>query len=319
MRLRAILVITLLTMAALAAVSVPVLATNHFQISSADAESVPERSFEFQDTTHQLDSLIQANAGDEVTVSVSGPDEVYRVYIYNSEEQIVDSKRGDGNGTFTFELTGYEPGSYSVTVYQDGDYEAIEPLVIRGYDVSIDAPEQIAADESMSLQIGVEQTGDTGSPHTVKAIIATDEDEVVVNATGSDGEYTAEVAAGSLDSGSYTVYGLVQGDTRAFGRNEVLGMSNRISLSVQDAPDTPTEMSETTDTPSESTPTPTATATQSGMDTTETATAEQTDESAITPNEAEQTETTSGSGPGFTGLAATLAFAIVVIMRSHRK
>ncbi|QLH76883.1 hypothetical protein HZS55_06005 [Halosimplex rubrum] len=317
MRLRPRLIALLIGVILVMIASAPVLGTNHFQISSEDAESVPERSFEFQDTTHQLDSVIQANSGDEITVSVGGPDEVYRVYIYNSEEQIVDSKRGDGNGTFTFELTDYEPGSYSVTVYQDGDYEAIEPLIVQGYDVTIDAPEQVTADDDMSLQISVEQTTAESTPHTVKAIIATDEDEVVVNATDSNRGYTAEVPGGTLDSGSYTVYGLVQGDNQAFGRNEGLGMSDRVSLSVQDVTDTPTVDSteETETSESMSTPSQTVTATQPDTEATDTPT--DSGEGAITPNE-EQTETTTGSGPGFTGIAAAIGFVVAVALLVRR-
>jgi len=332
MRLRSILIGAFVGMAVLGVTLTPVVATDHFQITSENSQPVPERSVDFRGTTYQVDSFIVADTGEAINVSVTGPDESYRVYVYNSDEQLVDSRAALGNDTFTFDLEGYESGSYAVTVYQAEDYEAIVPLVVEGYDVSVDAPENITADENMSVRINVERNGTDESPAAVNAVISSGGDELVVDAAGSDGEYTAAVEAGSLESGNYTVYGLVQGDEEVFGRNEVRGVSDNVSLSVRNATTTATRTAGATATPTgtaEPTPTPTATATRSGTDETATSTeattpvvtqteAAEAEESAITPNADSQPETTSGSGPGFTLALTVAAVALAVVLWRRR-
>ncbi|WP_415380195.1 hypothetical protein [Halosimplex sp. TS25] len=239
MRLQSTAVVALIAVTVLAAAPSSLAAADGYQMSSSDADSMPERTVEFQDGTFTIDSLITADPGDEISVDVSAPDEVYRVYVYNSEEQIVDSKRGNGSQSFSFDLSGYDPGSYPVTVYHDGDYEVVQPLVVEGYDVSLDAPSTVERGESATVEIEVEQTAASSSPAHVRAVIANDEEHLMINASESDGSYVATFDGDELSAGSYTVYGAAQDANTAMGRNEVLGVSERSSLSVEDA-STPT-------------------------------------------------------------------------------
>jgi len=335
MQLRSILVVTIVAVATLGTVFPPALAAANFEITSEDSESVPERPFEFQGTTYQLDSVIPATANDTVNISVSGPDDDYRVVIYNSKEQIVNSRRGTGDEAFTFNLLQYEIGTYALAVYHDGEYEALEPLVVEGYNVSIERPDQFAADENASLQIDVERTTADSSPHKVRAVFAADGNQVLVTATGSDGEYTADIEAGTLEGGDYTVYAIAQGELKAFGRNQVLGMSDRVSLSVENATTTPTqtptaEPTAMTGQTSESTPTPTWTPTPTLSEPTATATQAsaatptdqpETESAAITPNAAQEEATTSDSGPGFAGIVtlAGIVLAVALLVRRGRE
>lgn len=325
----------LVTLAVFGVALAPATAASHFQITSEDSQPVPEDSVEFRNTTYQLNSVILADPGDEINVSVRGPDDAYRVYVYNSDEQLVDSRAAIGNDTFTFDLAEYEQGSYTITVYQAGDYEAFEPLVVEGYDVSVDTSERTGTDRNLSIDIGVEQSGTDEDPAAVKAVVSSGErDVVVVNATGSDGEYTATVEAGALEAGNYTVYGVVQGEKQVFSRNEILGVSDPVSLSVRNATTTPAaETDETTVSTSEPKPTPTSTATAARTETSPTATptageptetaaaetqASAAEESGITPNVDTQPETTSGSGPGFSIVVTAVAVALAVALRGRR-
>ncbi|WP_459191553.1 hypothetical protein [Halosimplex sp. J119] len=236
MRLQSTAVVAIVAITVLAVVPSSLVAANGYQISSGDADSMPERTVEFQDSTFTIDSLITADPGDEVSVDVSAPDEVYRVYIYNSEEQIVDSKRGDGGDqSFTFDLSGYDPGSYPITVYHDGDYMAVQPLVVEGYDVSVDAPSSVEQGETATVEIEVDQTAASSSPAHVRAVVANDDEELVVDASESGGTYEATFNGSELNTGSYTVYGAAQGSTTIMDRNELLGVSGKSSLSVDEA------------------------------------------------------------------------------------
>ncbi|MFC7197235.1 hypothetical protein ACFQL4_25660 [Halosimplex aquaticum] len=200
----------------LAAVPSSLAAADGYQIRSSDADSMPERTVEFQDSTFTIDSLITADPGDEIGVDVSAPDEVYRVYVYNSEEQIVASKRGNGSQSFSFDLSGYEPGSYPIAAYHDGDYEAVQPLVVEGYDVSVDAPSSVTHGESATIEIEVEQTAASSSPAHVRAVIANDEEHLVVNASESGGTYVATFDGDELSTGSTPSTGPRRTPTRSW-------------------------------------------------------------------------------------------------------
>lgn len=324
-----------------------------YSISSPDSSPVPERSFDLQGDTHTINSHISAAPGDEITVEVSAPDEVYRVYLYNSDEQIVDRQRGEGDGTFTFDLTDYEPGSYAITTHssETDQHEAVVPLLVEGYDVSVDAPSSVSAGESFDVTIDASAAAESGEPASVSAVIAADGDEHTVTANGNDGTYTATIGAGELDAGEYTVYGVVQGTDQAFDQKELLGLAEGGSLTVEAASEgtageggdddaggggvgpggetstetatgtatgtataTATDSVNGTATEDSSTETTQTTTEQAATtETTETETQTTEDDAAITPDDSTTAAaTTDGAGPGFTGIHLAVALGTVL-------
>lgn len=230
-----------------------------YQISSPEETAVPERSVDFQGETYNLDTLIRADVGEQVTVSVTAPDRFYRANVYNSQGNIVESKAGDGSGTFSYTLSKsiYEPGSYMITTVEDGDYTAVQPLLIQGYEVGLTAPETVTTDETLSVDVTVTATASSGTPEIVQVAIIDQTTTETVTATQSDGTYTATIDASQLSAGEYSVYGVVRDSEEAFGENELVGMSDGTSIEVK-IPSTPTPTTSPTPTPTTSpTPTPT--------------------------------------------------------------
>lgn len=229
----ALTVIVIVSVAASAAV----VAQSDYSISSADSSPVPERSIDFQGDSHTVDSHVSVAPGDELTVDVSAPDEVYRVYLYNGDERIADSQRGTGSDSFTFDLSEYDPGSYAITTHsrETDRHEAIMPVLVEGYDVSADAPGSVGGEESFDVSISVSEAAASDAPNTVSAVFANDGDSHTVEASGGDGEYTATVDANDLDAGEYTVYGTVQGTNQAFDQDELLGIGEGGSVTVEEA------------------------------------------------------------------------------------
>lgn len=321
--------------------SAAAVAQSGYAISSTESTSVPERTFDLQGESHTVDSRISVAPGAAVSVDVAAPDEVYRVYLYNGDQQIVDRQRGDGDGSFTFDLSGYEPGSYAITAHsrETDQHEAVMPVLVEGYDVTVDGPSSVSADESFDVTITMSEGAASGDPASVSAVLASDGDEHTVTASGGDGEYTASVAAEDLDAGEYNVYGVVQGTDEAFDRDELLGLAEGSSLTVGEANETEgtdggaadggngsdggaaggatTPGTERPGGPSTATASMEGTATASPTD----GTATTGEGGAITPGDSETTvPATEVNGPGFGGLHLAVALgAILAVVLARRR
>ncbi|SFR87014.1 hypothetical protein SAMN05216559_0296 [Halomicrobium zhouii] len=211
-------------------------AQSGFEISSADTTPVPERTETVGGNTFTIDSTIRADEGDTVTLDVTAPnDDNYRLHVRNSENQIIDQPKGTGDESFTFDLSNYEYGSYAFAVYdlQTGDYQKVQPLLVSGYDVSVDAPGSVSSDGSAEVTVDLTETAASGDPANVQVIAAQGDTTETFDASGGDGEYTATVDGGALEEGDYTVYAVAQGDEEAFGRSELLGLSDGHALAVE--------------------------------------------------------------------------------------
>ena len=342
----------------IASMASPVFAAAGYQLTASDTTETPERTIDFQGRSYTLDSTVRVSPGATVTAEVSAPDEVYRVYIYNSDEQIVDQQRGTGNGSFEFTLTGYQPGSYVITTYHDGDFTTIQPLLVSGYDVSLNSPSEVNGEEKFDVTVETTKTAASESPERVRVVVAQDGTTKTYDAQLSDGTYTATIDAGEFSGGEYTVYAIVQDDKQAFGRNELMGLSDGLSLSINSGADDSTEPSDSTgsggaqdsqqtntatatptETPEEETPAPTQTTTRTETETadvetrtstatrtpseqngTETATetSKITTPSDFTPSQTASPSTTAGSGPGFT-IGAMLCSLLVCLLLLYNR
>lgn len=234
------------------------IAAGGYSLSSPDATSTPERSFTVQDREFTVDSSVTADPGDQISIDVSAPDESYRVYVYNADRETVAQSRHEGDATVSFDLSNYAPGSYVIAANSnaEGETMAVLPLLVRGYDVSATAPDDVTADESFEVSIDVTQTGASEAPATVSAVFVDETSEHTVEAAGSGGSYTATVDASDLSTGEYTVYATAQGNEQVFeGEEELLGLEAAGTVTVLDATETESE-TETTPTETETDSTP---------------------------------------------------------------
>lgn len=280
---------------------VPLAVATGYQISASDTTSIPERTIGFQGDTYTLESTVQASPGETISVDANAPDETYHVRIYDGDRQIVAEKSATGDSSFSFDLSNYETGSYVIATSHDGNYTAVQPLLVSGYDVTIAAPSAASAGESFDVSLTVTPTAGDETPETVKVIVARDGPTHAVEATKTNGTYTATVDDHRLSEGSYTVYGVAQRDERAFGREEIVGLSDGTRL----------EMSAGSN----------ATGAGAERDSSEIASPTSTSNGVITPNGTAQTsESTEATGPGFTFGAAAGAVIVgttIVLRRRH--
>jgi hypothetical protein len=266
--------------------------------------------------------------GDDLSVTVDAPSgERYSVYLYDSERNIADTKSQTGSGTETLS-TNLEPGSYVVATYNEGTIEDVQPVVITGYDVTIDVPSTVTADETVTATVQVTRTGADTTPEEVLLTVWMDGSVREVTATQTDsGAYEASISG--LSSGEYDVYATAHGPEEINDRQELMGISDPSTLSVSTATSTPTESSggggdggggDDTDTPTATasptaTPSPTETVTTTATTTptptqsptttdspTPTATPTNTSDDVITPGESTTTTTVPDPGPSIVGV-----------------
>lgn len=236
-------------------------ANGAYDIAVPDAYDLPPRTVDIQGESHTVDATLRTDPGVGHTVDVTAPAGVYRLYVYDREQRIVESRRGNGSGSFTLEFEDYAPGSYALAVNHDGDIEAVFPVVVSGYDVSHTAPSRADPDESIRVSVELTPTVATGSPADVLVVVADADGDVRTIAEPDGDRYVARVALDELDPGTYTVWAAARSDETAFGQQAILGMSRPSTIELA-APSTTTdgtgESSESTPRPSGTSPPTTA-------------------------------------------------------------
>lgn len=304
------LVIVLCLAVAVTAGALPGIAESDFHITVHGSVDTPDRTVSFEGTEYAVSAVAKAPPDDPLLVHVATPDVdglVYRVYLYNADRQIVDSKRGTEPTRFQFDLTGLPPGSYMLAVQYQGGFEAIHPVVVTGYAVTVDAPATISGGSSFDVAVTVTPTQLSGRPDRVAVALTNESTTVRANATWQgEGVYTARVPTRSLAAGSYKLYAIAQGDREVFGRAELLGMSDTVPLAIKEAAGN--ETTAATRTPAEQ-PTPPAPATEASPP------ARPTTANVITPVGDRDTTTTSGQA-GF-GAIGVLTAVLVLAARSR--
>jgi PGF-CTERM protein len=324
-------------------------------ISAQESRTIPELEFAIENEQFVATDLTVKDPGETfaIDVSISNADQ-YKLAIYNTEEQIVTQEKQTGSGSATFDLSGYQAGTYLLVVNQDGTFLAVHPLLVRGYSVDVTAPGQ--ATEGETIEVDADPTRLRGGQldHVEVFVIDSSGTEYVrTNATLSGGTYVANVDLDGLDAGSYEVYATARGTDSAYGEAEVLGLSEGAALDIAAATPTPTEASSgggtsggdggdtdddgdastggggaSTQTAASPTPTPDATPTPTvtpeasptvtpspSPATSDTPIPSVTDDGVTTPASPSPTSSpTDGGGPGFGLLAALIALAGVALL-----
>lgn len=155
--------------------------------------------------------------------------------VYDGDEP-EDEERNSGfelvvPGFFDFDASGLTPGSYSLVVQHDGVFKAIHPVVVSGYQLTVNAPSEARDQFQVTVQVIPEAAN--GTPHDVRIAVVNKTAETSVLAAPIGGEkYRATVRTESLAPGQYRVYAVAQGEQTVFGRQELLGVSDTIDLTI---------------------------------------------------------------------------------------
>ena len=244
--------------------------TEQYRISVSDSIDTPNRTVTFKGSNYAISSVAQADVGDTISVSVTAPkEETYSIIVYNRERLFaLSSKTASGDATVRFDLSELSSGTYTIAV-DTGDFEAVHPLVIRGYSVSLRAPAEVSSDESLQTSVDVGVLPNSKSLESVQVILGNSEQSVKVTARKtSDGLFEATLPTDGFERGNYRLYALVRGTQKAFGEKEILGVSEGHSVSIGKRQDGTESPHNSGNTPDDSTPTVTSTTTTSETGTT---------------------------------------------------
>ncbi len=161
-------------------------------------------------------------------------DSPFTLYLYDSDEKTVESTAGSGSEQVTVDTDTVEPGSYVLALYVDGNYEAIQPVVIGGYNLSVAAASEVSPETDVEVDVTIAETALEEAPAGVEVAVWNDETTVREPAERIDGdEYRATIASDELEEGeSYHVYAAAQGDEEVRGEPEILGLSHGHELTV---------------------------------------------------------------------------------------
>lgn len=324
-------------------------ADSGFRMDVAETNDVPDRTVEIEGERFHVTEVAQRERGDplDVDVTAPSPDVTYRLRLYDANSDVVQSRAGDGDGSYTFETSesrcpDCDPGTYMLFLYNttgpNEERVLATPVVISGYDVTVSVPGSAAAGETVTADVEVQPTALRGQPAGVEvALGATDEDRRVTATHEGGTSYTAEIDLSGLDPATYTVYAGAVGDGTIGDSDEpeVLAISGSRSLEVESASDSggggssggsgggggSSAGGSTTETATP-TATPTATATGAGTGTddtptrtataTATGTATATAEDVITPNE--ETETAAATEDDGTAPSPLVLIASLVAL-----
>lgn len=246
----------------LVSTAVPVVtsANNQYSISVTNHIDTPPRTVSFQGTAHTISAVGRTAPSDTLSVSIDAPeDSSYKVLLYNSDREIAGpQKSGIGDNSLQFDMTEYEPGSYLLTIYKDGYYKAVYPVVVQGYTTTVDAPSRAATDSEIPVTVTADKSATVEDPTAVKIVLTAADKTIRVTATKDSAQtYHGTFSLDTIPAGSARIYAVVQGSEDAFGedRKELLAISESPSLTIYE------ETTQTTTTAADpATPTVTTTA-----------------------------------------------------------
>ena len=326
-RLSFILILTVVG----SALSVGVTGGAEYALSVDGGIDTPDKTITVEGQSFPVSETVRVEPGDPITVESSGPtDEMYEVNLLNKDNQIADYNNTlTGTETFSFDTDGLAPGSYVVALYgTDGNYKAIQPVVISGYDVAVSVDETVETNSETTISVDVTAKQNAPELDAVKVMLSNDETTRTITASeSSEGTYTATTSFDT--SGEYRVFATARGTDTFNGEQEILGLSNVQSVSVtsdeqqsdsdsnsgsddstaetETADSTPTTQTTTADAQSSATPTQTVTATTQSTST----------ELSPADNETTQTpSTTSTTSP--LQAAQLLLFVLVIVGAVYR-
>jgi len=239
-------------------------------VAAASVDLAVEGSFETPAETLTVEGeeftvteVARVQPGEEIEVDVTTTRfGNFQVNLYTIDEEVQDFQTVGGDETVTFGTDGLDPGSYLVAAVEDREFLAVQPVTVAGYAVAVDAPSTADTGSAFDATVTLEAIDETKAIGRVELVVWNDETRERIEMTPT-GDSTYETTVDGVPAGTYDVYAVVVAEQQVDGEDDVIGYSDPQTLTVRDAPETPTPTpTETpTVTPTDTSPTPTRTAT----------------------------------------------------------
>ena len=228
-----ILLLTALLLTGAVGISASTPQSSNYSMTTPGEVEIPARDLTVDGESHTIGAFGQVSPGETINLDVSAPqDAEYSVYLYDRNLRIEQTTAMSGAGRASFSTDSLSPGSYLAAVYDGGILEVC-PVVVKGYDMTIDAP--TSASGEVDVTVDVADGALTQTPSEIQVVFGDDERSIRVTATRvSDGEYQATLPTDGFESDTYALYGVVRGEEKTEGGDRViLAISERHEIQVE--------------------------------------------------------------------------------------
>lgn len=226
-----------------------------YEITLDQEIDIPERTVEVESDEFTVSTTGRYAKGGTVEVTTSAPDSSeYAIRLVDSQERLRASAFAAGDNSTSFTLD-YDAGTYAVVLANasdSSDIYAVKPLVIYGYTVTQETPEETEEDSTLTVEFSLTKADDANvdePPANVRVALSNDSmSPLTTDATRTeDLHYTAEIDTNTLSPGDYRLSTGVQRDNTVYGEQELIGIdSYQVSIVEQTTTPTPTDDEATT-------------------------------------------------------------------------
>ncbi|XVH32201.1 hypothetical protein ACNS7O_03190 [Haloferacaceae archaeon DSL9] len=133
------------------------------------AQATPLQTVTFDGETHEIDRLLVAESGEPIAATAAGPADRYGLLLCDADGDRIARVVGRGEQTHHFETDLLSPGTYLVARY-DGSHRSLIPVIISGYEVSVERARNATVGSSLDLVADVTpraETADIGAGEDV--------------------------------------------------------------------------------------------------------------------------------------------------------
>jgi hypothetical protein len=213
---------------------------SEYELTVADAIETPERTVTIDGDEHTIRSVSAVDSGEDIVVETTVPEgATYDVELRNADEQVVSRWRKNGSGSVTFDTGTLEldPGTYAVVIFEDQHIRDVQPVIVSGYDLTVDVPDSVAPGSSTDAVVDLTYTARNSAPEGVE-VVAFRGDEVIrveANESGTR-QYVANLSFGSdAPTGEYSVYAVAKSEEQLTDNYPILlAIDDGITITVEE-------------------------------------------------------------------------------------
>lgn len=207
-------------------------------VSIDDSIETPAETVTVESEAFTVTGVARVFPGETLTVNVTGTDaEHYQINLYTVGQEVVDFHLGSGDETVAFETTHLDPvpgpGSYVVAAVDNQDFLAVHPVVLAAYRVDVDAPTAVETGTAFDVSVTLDAVTGGTTPGDVELVVWNEERRERIPAPAV-GDETYEATVGSLANGTYEVYAVVIDEETVDGQENVVGLSDPVTVRVTD-------------------------------------------------------------------------------------
>ncbi|TKX87532.1 hypothetical protein EXE43_02620 [Halorubrum sp. SS5] len=170
-------------------------------MTSAGSSDVPDRTITLDGQDFEIQSVGHVEPGETIEATTQAPDgKEYILYLYNNRVDRIDFSRMTGNDSASFPTGELDPGTYVLVVRADREFQSIHPVVVAGYDPTVDTAGEVTPGEQFTVEVDPDAEEYENAPDINSVtVLRTKNGEAVeeVEATPVDGSdtYEAELTA----------------------------------------------------------------------------------------------------------------------------